>query len=48
MHKYNNDHLGTYENKHDAMDEAHKYLLPVMRGVSNSMEISRIINILDT
>ena len=46
--KYNNDLIKGFGNEQDAMFEAHGYCLPVMRGTSNSMEISKMLDLLDT
>jgi hypothetical protein len=43
---YDNDLIASFENKQDAYLEAHRYELPVMQGVSNSMRIARAISIL--
>ena len=40
---YDNDLLSDYWSEQDAMFEAHSYLLPVMKGVSNSMQIEPML-----
>lgn len=43
---HDNDCIASFGNEQDAMFEAHGYMLPVMKGVSNSMQIAPMIRLL--
>ena len=44
--EYYHDYIATYKTEGEAMEKAHKYWLPVMKGLSNSGGIAQTLEIL--
>lgn len=43
-----NEYIGTFDNEYDAMNKAHSYGLPVVRGLANTFAVVKALKTLTT